>query len=98
MPPPSWVSRQEVLHLKALNKSFFILKLTDRHKAPAWVLEQLAGDTSRFFSVTKTEDEISIVGEAFPDMPVDCRDNMTWRCIKINGPMEFGEFAILAVL
>lgn len=53
-------------------------------------MEALSSDTSgRFLSITRTAEEISIVGEATAILAVDV-DDSKWRCINIAGPMEFG--------
>ncbi|KAF8078938.1 ACT domain-containing protein [Lyophyllum atratum] len=62
---------------------------------PPWVLEELAG-TSAFFSVTRTNEEISIVGKFHEGIPENIKELSTWTCIKIMGPMEHDLTGIMA--
>jgi hypothetical protein len=50
---------------------------------------------SRFYSITKTNDEISIVCEA--DIPIrSIKANPGWSCLQILGPLDFSLTGILA--
>lgn len=51
----------------------------------------------RFYSLTKTDDEVSVICEEarVPNAVVAERD---WRCFKIQGPLDFGLTGILASL
>ena len=52
----------------------------------------LTDDRSRrFMSITRTDEEISIVYEC------DAHEEGTWRCIKIAGPMDFGTYLLLVL-
>lgn len=82
MPPPS---NTYALHLQVLPEPFFIVQLQE--VAPS-VLKDLTEGKGGFFSVTRTRDEISLVGEAYEGMPSSYREQSTWMCIKIEGPIE----------
>jgi hypothetical protein len=77
------------LHLQVLPKPFFVVKLQPGQEVPPCVLKDLTDDSGRFFSMTRTRDEISLVGESRAGMPEYCKNNSGWMCIKIAGPMEF---------
>lgn len=84
MPPPL---SHPSLHLSVLEKDFFVIKKDTLNGDILDALKSAPG----FFSVTRTAEEISIVGEAYTDMPQSFQENCTWVCIKIAGPMEHSE-------
>ena len=65
-----------------LEDSFAICRLDKDAPVPDWAL------TRQFFSVTRTEDELSIVcpQESVPE-GIDCKAG--WRCLKVESPFEF---------
>ena len=82
MPPPS---SHRALDLLLCPGNFFVIQCgTDT--VPKNVLDMLASD--RFFSITKTKEETSIVGERFDGMPLEFESKCDWACIMIRGPME----------
>ena len=52
---------------------------------------------SRFFSVTRTDEEISIIGPERKVPAVAQRDG-GWRALRVRGPLAFGEIGVLATL
>ncbi len=62
---------------------------------PSWAIEALAGPG--FCSVTRTEQELSVVGpaELVPPETLAMRD---WACFWLHGPFDFDETGILAAL
>jgi hypothetical protein len=87
MPPPS---NHPSLYLQILEQSCFVTQLQPNAAIPAPFLEALrSNDSRRFLSITRTAEEISIVGEVSAILPVNA-DESKWRCIKIAGPMDFG--------
>jgi len=74
---------------------FFVIKFRYDEGIPPWVLEELASAGS-FFSVTRTNEEISIVGESRQGIPENVKQFSTWTCIKIMGPMEHDLTGIMA--
>ena len=50
-----------------------------------------------FWSVTRTNEELSIVLPE-EDVPAECRAETGWRCLKVQGPLDFGLTGILASL
>ena len=93
MPPPS---SSPALHLVVLPKPFFVVKLDPGQQeiAPS-VIKDLTGGNGGFFSVTRTTEEVSVVGEAYTSMPLRYREQSTWSCVKIRGPMEHSMLYIL---
>lgn len=88
-PPPS--ANPSALHLKLLPNLFFVcqLPITAPHEK---LLSLLTGPSDKFLSVTRTSEELSVVGEEGAISTVDDDEDveLKWRCIKILGPMEFG--------
>ncbi|MDI9391156.1 MAG: ACT domain-containing protein, partial [Synergistota bacterium] len=50
-----------------------------------------------FVSITKTPEELSIVCRQV-DVPKNVRCEKDWRCLKVNGPLNFTCVGILASL
>ncbi|TFK70983.1 hypothetical protein BDN72DRAFT_765683 [Pluteus cervinus] len=95
MPPPS---NDPCLNLILLPKNFFVVQLQPDELLSQGILEAITHHTGRFFSITRTNDEISIVGEVWesPGMPEHFQSHSTWKCIKIAGPMEHNLTGIMA--
>lgn len=90
MPPPP-PSDHAAFHLHLLKNPFFVKQLGEGGHIPAEYLERLIDTASKkFFSITRTDEEVSIVGEADPDDA-----SATWRCIRIAGPMDFGVTGVM---
>jgi hypothetical protein len=54
-------------------------------------------DGNRFLSVTRTQDELSIVcPEA--DVPEEVQSDLGWRCLKVAGPLDLALTGVLASL
>jgi len=86
MPPPF---EHKAFYLALLPNIYFVKQLPISSKLQEDVLSLLNGPG--FFSITRTSEEISIVGEVTDNPHVQSlteRDG-EWRCIKIAGPMEF---------
>ena len=50
-----------------------------------------------FWSVTRTSEELSVV-LAEESVPAGCQAETGWRCLKVEGPLDFGLTGILASL
>jgi hypothetical protein len=48
-------------------------------------------NSSSFFSITRTGEEVSIVGEAVESTPARFKEKAVWRCVRVAGPMDFGK-------
>jgi hypothetical protein len=88
MPPPS---SKAALHLQVLREPFFVIQLGQGEELVPCILQDLKSGKGGFFAVTRTKDEVSIVGEAYKFMPKKYEEQCTWKCIKIQGPMEHSE-------
>jgi len=88
MPPPA---DHPCLQLELLPQPFYVKQLQIGEPIPVEFLSELNLQKTGghgLFSITRTREEISIVGEASGDGD--------WRCIKIAGPMEFSLVGVLA--
>lgn len=95
MPPPS---TNAALHLQVLAEPFFVIQLGDNQEMVPCILKELTSGKGEFFAVTRTKEEVSIVGEAYKRMPKMYEEQCVWKCIKIRGPMEHSLTGILADL
>jgi hypothetical protein len=79
------------LELELLPQTFFVKQLPVDADIPAAFASGLnaAQGNPGIFSVTRTAEEISVVGEAVGD-------DGEWKCIKIAGPLDFGVFFTFA--
>jgi len=85
--------KQNKLTLSILEGRFAILRLEKGSEIPSWVYG------SDFFSITRTQEELSIVCQerSIPaNIPADIRAERGWSCLKIEGPLDFGLTGILA--
>ena len=79
------------LTLCVLPGTYAVCRLDSGASVPEWAT---SGD---FFSVTRTADELSVVCEqsVVPE-GVECEGD--WRCLKVQGPLDFGLTGVLASL
>ncbi|KAE9398495.1 hypothetical protein BT96DRAFT_920820 [Gymnopus androsaceus JB14] len=94
MPPPI---DHPCLHLHVLPGSFFVAKLQPSEPVPQPIIDSLANDTG-FLSLTRTPEETSIVGQWHDGIPASFKPDAVWRCIKLQGPMEFSLVGVLTQL
>ena len=79
------------LTLKVLDGEFTIHRFSPMAPSPVEVLD------SSFLSITKTEEELSIVCDA--SIVLDAEESECgWSCIKVLGPLDFALTGILAKL
>ena len=77
------------MNLKTLDNKLKVIKLKENFNIPDIVFKQ------DFYSVTKTDEEVSIVINE--DINIDCDiEEYNWRAIKIIGILDFGLIGILA--
>jgi hypothetical protein len=79
------------LALSVLPKTFVICKLPADAPVPAWATQ------GKFFSITRTSEELSVVAEA-DVVPKNLRVDMNWRAMEAHGPFAFSEVGVLAAL
>lgn len=68
---------------------FAICQLPAGSDVPDWARQ------GRFFSVTRTEDELSVVCQA-GQVPAEVRHEGDWSCLKLEGPFPFSLTGVLA--
>ncbi len=79
----------EKLNLKLLKGKYSVCRINKDDEIPKWIFNE------EFFSITKTEDELSIV--CLQDKIKDdvlCERN--WKILKIEGPLDFSLIGILS--
>ena len=82
------------MKLKILDSAFSIVKIPPTETVPSWAIK------CDVFSITRTNEELSIV------CPSDCLPineelrevENDWKCIKVEGVLDFGLTGILASL
>ncbi len=67
---------------------FGVCRLYQDQLIPAWAL------SSPFFSVTRTSEELSIICIK-NYIPEEIEKNINWRCLKVEGPLDFSAVGIL---
>lgn len=77
------------MKLSILKSNFSICRLAPDVALPAWSLR------GEFFSISKTEEELSIVCEESL-VPDDVKSEKNWRALKVEGPLDFSLTGVLA--
>ena len=77
------------LILTVLKEQLSVCRLERDSDIPLWAIE------SKFFSITKTSDELSIVSSE-ENTPIGVKCEKGWRGLKIEGPLDFGLIGILS--
>ncbi len=79
------------LYLVVIPYSLAVCRLDRKAPIPDWAT------LSRFWSITRSEDELSIVCEEAL-VPAGVRSESGWRGLKLAGPLDFNLTGILASL
>ena len=79
------------LSLLVLDGSIAICRLEASAAIPTWAA------TGSIFSITRTNDELSIVCLQ-SSVPQGVRSEGGWRCLRVAGAMDFSQVGILASL
>lgn len=77
--------------LTVMPGSFAIVRLAADAPVPKWAMQ------GRFFSVTRTSDEVSVVCLA-DQVPAGFTSETGWRALKVKGPFALSEIGVLAAL
>ena len=85
------VSQSHKLTLSVLPNSLAVCQLPKNTPVPSYAF------TSTFFSITQTDDELSIVCDQSL-VPADVKKVVNWRAFKIEGPLDFSQIGILSSL
>ena len=83
------------LSLSVLPYELAICRLPPDAGLPAWV------DSTPFCSLTRTDEELSLVCPAYaipPELPSDLLIERGWRALKVAGPLDFSMTGVLASL
>jgi hypothetical protein len=81
-----------MLTLSVMSISLAVVRLNASSSIPLWATEG-----QDFFSITKTNDELSVVCSE-DKVPSDVKVEKGWRCLKVEGPLDFGLTGILSSL
>ena len=81
------------LKLERKKQPLAIVRLEATEPIPDWAVAQ----QSEFFSITRTNDELSIVCDVRL-VPTDVTAERDWVALKIAGPLAFDEVGIIATL
>ncbi len=81
----------KALELSVLPGEFAICRLDPADPIPDWAM---AGE---WFAITRTSRELSVVTRQ-DRVPADVRSVPGWRCLEVQGPLEFSEVGIIASL
>jgi uncharacterized protein len=81
----------EMLTLSLLDEVFAVCRLDADSPVPDWAM---AGG---IFSITRTADELSIVCPQ-NQVPQETKSEREWRCLKVQGPLDFSLTGALASL
>lgn len=77
------------MELSILENTFTVHRFPPNHEIPNQVYE------SKFYSISKTADELSITCDSA--IPIKSEKNeLGWSCIKVEGPLDFSLTGILA--
>lgn len=76
--------------MRLLAERFAVCRLAPEDEVPAGL------DSSTLLSVTRTPSELSVVCRESPGLPG--RVEAGWRCLVVDGTLEFDEVGILASL
>lgn len=82
---------QDSLTLAFLPDRYAVCRLGENDPVPDWA------DSRGFVSITRTQEELSIV--CLQDrVPPDVTCRRDWRCLKVDGPIDFAQIGVLASL
>ena len=74
--------------LKLLTDRLAVCRFDPKAELPEWI------DKSSFFSITRTEEELTVVCTEAP-VPPGTISETGWRCFKVQGPLDFSETGII---
>lgn len=79
------------LDISILPETLAICQMDKDAGIPEWAL------TCAFFSLTRTAEELSVVCHQ-TNVPEGIKRDEGWRCLKVEGPLDFSAAGILASL
>jgi hypothetical protein len=84
-------ARSRSLELSVLPEQFIVARLAANASLPSWATQ------GRFFSITRTPDELSVVCPV-EQVPEAFRGHLRWGAFKVRGPLAVSEVGVLASL
>lgn len=78
------------LSLVLLAKKYSIYKFKMDSLLPDWIY------SSDFYSITKTNDELSVVANQIDALTENINVSKDWRIFKVKGPLDFSLIGIIA--
>ncbi|CAF1385312.1 unnamed protein product [Rotaria magnacalcarata] len=83
------MAKSATLTLDLLKENFVICRLSPSSSLPSWAF------TGPFYSITKTNDELSIITMDNNQLPKDIQCERNWKCFKLLGPFPFDITGVL---
>ncbi|CAF0758390.1 unnamed protein product [Rotaria sordida] len=83
------MSKSTTLTLNVLKENFIICRLPSSSSVPSWAFN------GPFCSITKTNDELSIITIDNDQLPKDIQCERNWKCFKFLGPFSFDMTGVL---
>lgn len=80
--------KPKTLALKILSDRMAVCRFGPTEAVPDWI------DPSGFYSITRTEDELTIVC-AETLVVRGTKSETGWRCFKVEGPLDFSEIGVI---
>lgn len=80
---------ESILTMELMKETYGVCRLEKGDDIPKWGIE------SSFFSITRTEDELSVVCNE-EDIPDTIKSEKEWRILKVLGPLDFSLIGILS--
>lgn len=77
------------LTLDLFHEKFVICRLSPSSSLPSWAFN------GPFISITKTDEELSIITLDNEQVPQDIKCERQWRCFKLRGPFPFTMTGVL---
>jgi hypothetical protein len=84
------MAKSTILTLDLLEENFVICRLSPSSSLPSWAF------TGPFISITKTNDELSIITIDDNRLPKDIQCERNWKCFKLKGPFPFDMTGVLS--
>ena len=84
------MSQSKNLTLNLLQGNFVICRLSPASSLPSWAY------SGSFISITKTDDELSIITIDDHRLPKDLQCERNWKCLKLKGPFPFDMTGVLS--
>ncbi|CAF0888801.1 unnamed protein product [Adineta steineri] len=83
------MAKPAILTLELLQENFVICRLSPSSSLPSWAFN------GPFVSITKTNDELSIITIDNNQLPKEIQCERNWKCFKLIGPFPFDMTGIL---